>query len=147
MATRIQYATVEDIQNLCLPEAALAGFTREELDTALLSASGEADDYIRASKNPVYPVPLNRWSESFRFHVAAIAAYRVMTKRGYQPQGPDLQLRLLYEDAIKFFTRVSSGGIILDIDPPITTPLYRQARITSLPSRGWVSRRDERDAD
>lgn len=141
MSNRIQYATVQDLEGLCLPAAALEGYSDAEKDVFLLAASGEANDYIRASKDPVYPVPLERWSQALNVHVAAIAAYRLLTHRGYQPQGPDLQLRLLYEDALAYFRRISSGGVKLDIDPPIMPSLTARARVRSYPPRGWGCRR------
>ena len=127
------YATRVDLERLALPAAALAGIPAADQDAALEAASDLADSYLRAR----YTLPLVAWEDDLRRAVAAIAAYDLMVRRGFSPTGADEQLRLRYEDALRWLERVAAGQLhpqIVDSSPvPETTePIGYTA-----PPRGW----------
>lgn len=101
------YATLEDLTRLGLPERALAGIPQEALEAALEGASRLADSYLQAR----YRLPLSAWGADLRRAVAILAAYDILSVRGFAPEGPDEHLRLRAEDAIRWLEGVAKGLI------------------------------------
>lgn len=115
------YCDREQLARYGLPPKALSRFTTEEQDRGLEAASGVVDSYLRAR----YTLPIQRWGLELTRCVAAIAAYDLMTSRGYDPNlAADEQLRLRYEDSLMWLKMVRKNevdpGIVDSKDP--TTP-------------------------
>lgn len=132
------YATAADLARLALPARALTGILLTDQGAALEAASSLADGYLAAR----YTLPLLAWGDDLRRAVSLIAAYDLMTRRGYSPEGGDEQLRLRYEDAIRWLEQVSKGTISpvgLEESPPSATPPPGDSGpvIAERPLRGW----------
>ena len=78
------------------------------------------------------------WGEDVTSHTASIAAYRFMVSTGYAPEGKDELIRMNYEDAIRWFEKVSQGKIKPD-DIVDSTPTVEDggAFVVTKPLRGW----------
>lgn len=115
------YATAADLTRLALPARALTGIAAPDQDAALEAASSLADGYLAAR----YTLPLLAWGDDLKRAVSLIAAYDLMTRRGYNPEGGDEQLRLRYEDGMRWLEQVGKGTISpvgLEESPPSATP-------------------------
>lgn len=128
------YATAEDLERLGIPDRALESVATEEREAALEAASRLADGYLAAQ----FTLPLSAWGDDLRDAVVAIAIYRVMVRRGYDPDGGgNTEIRRRYEDAIAWLERIASGKV----HPAVTdaTPDVDDAApvVISPPRRGW----------
>lgn len=102
------YATPDDMDNLALPAAALSTLSVEAIQAALDAACAEADSYLAGH----YVLPITSWGMDLRQHVCALAAFRALAKRGFNPEAPEAQLaRRLFDDALDWFKRVATGVV------------------------------------
>lgn len=115
------YASMADLRALGLPEAVLASIPEAEQEAALEAASALADSYLRAR----YDLPLAAWGRGLTRAVALIAAYDLMSRRGYDPTRPGQEnLRMRYEDAIRWLEGVAAGKVdpgVVDATPEISS--------------------------
>jgi len=127
------FATEADLEALSLGDA-LDGADTQKLNRALIAASGTATGYLSNQ----YELPLVSWGEDVTSHTASIAAYRFMVSTGYAPEGKDELIRMNYEDAIRWFEKVSQGKIKPD-DIVDSTPTVEDggAFVVTKPLRGW----------
>ena len=126
------YATRDDLARLGLPPAVLSAIPTADQDAALEAASDLADSYLSAR----YTLPLVSWEDDLRRAVAHIAAYDLMVRRGFNPTGADEQIRLRYEDAIRWLEGVARGLLhpqIVDSSPEDLPGPVGYTR----PRRGW----------
>lgn len=118
------YASPADLEALGLPARALQGVPQGDIALALEAASALADSYLRAR----YRLPLQSWGRELARAVVAIAAYDLMSRRGFNPERPeDENLRLRYEDAIRWLEAVAAGRIdpgVVQAPPPGETGAY-----------------------
>jgi phage gp36-like protein len=101
------YATPSDLYRLALRAPALNGISSADQNQALEAASRVADSYLQAR----YQLPLAAWDYDLRRAVAIIAAYDLLSGRGFAPEGSDEHVRLRYEDAIRWLRDVSLGVV------------------------------------
>lgn len=127
------YATRADLTRLSLPAAALAGVPEADQDAALEAASDLADSYLAAR----YTLPLVSWQDDLRRAVCAIAAYDLMVRRGFSPQGADEQLRLRYEDALRWLDLVARGLVSPAIEDSAPGDDGAGPVGYTRPKRGW----------
>lgn len=135
------YATRQDLGRLALPPAAIEGMYDDdaELDAAvtecLTSASGVIDGYLAAR----FVLPLVSWSDDLRRHCSIIAAYDLMSVRGHNPHGPDENLRLRYQDTLRWLRDVADGKIhpIVEDSSEIDPAVGGGPLVASKPPRGW----------
>lgn len=109
-AARQLFATAKDLEALSLGPSILDGVDGQKLNRALVHGSDLAAGYLGGQ----YDLPLLSWSDDLAGHTAAVAAYRFMASIGYAPEGSDEHIRTMYEDAIRWFERVSEGKISPD---------------------------------
>lgn len=122
MAT--QYATRTDLEQLGLVAGALSGIADADVNAALLAASSMADGYLASRYGS--SLPLATWPESLTQHVCAIAAFRLMSAIGFNPEdGAHVVIRMGYDDAIRWLRDVSKGVVTLISAP--TAALTPQA--------------------
>ncbi len=129
------YATSTDFGRLGLPAAATSNVSPQAITAALDSASRKVDGYLADE----FTLPLVTWSDDLREVVCALAAWTVLTTRGFNPDSPsDAAVRTRYDDAIRWLERVADGKIrpvIKDSAPaeqPASAPM-----VFSNPPRGW----------
>lgn len=101
------YATLDDLQSAGLPPGALGTVDLATQQAALVRASRVADTFMRDR----YTLPLCcPYDPALVDWVCQIAAYRLMQRRGFNPNGGiDTSIALGYQDAIKSLTRVANG--------------------------------------
>jgi phage gp36-like protein len=100
------YAVRADLAALGLLSGALSNVPTGTQDAALLAASGVADSYLQSQ----YTLPLTSWGYDLLRAVCIIAAYDLMTSRGYNPVGNvDQNIRLRYLDVIAWLEGIASG--------------------------------------
>lgn len=105
VVTGTQYASQTDLAQLGLAGGALQNVTPTIQDAALLAASALADSYLESR----FTLPLTSWGKDLSRVVCFIAAYDILTSRGYSPQSPDDHIRQRYQDALAWLQEVSQG--------------------------------------
>lgn len=101
------YATRPELYQV-VSQTALGSLTTAEQDAALESASRKADSYLGV----VFELPLTSWGADLKDAVCYLAAYRLMSRRGFLPESGDAELfRDNYKDAIKWLEQVAGGKV------------------------------------
>lgn len=147
-----QYCTPNDVITYAIPATALPkSITQAQLTAACISASAEADSYMRAR----YALPITGsvaggpgvYDPALVRHTAYIAAFTIMSGRGFAPgAGTDQNIRENYYAArgwpdrpgSGFFPGVERQHIHLDVtyNTP-TPPQYNLPQVHSRPPRGF----------
>ena len=135
-----RYASTTDLGRLGVATQALSGLDAATREDALDACSSLADGYLSGR----YTLPLSAWADDLRLHVAGMAAFRLLAARGYDPnRGADAAIRMLWDDAIRWLERVSSGSVtpagIVDATPEEQEEIPHVAAVTNA-SRGWCRR-------
>jgi phage gp36-like protein len=149
-----QYATRADLANLGLIGAALSSVSPATQDAALLAASAIADSQLQGQ----FVLPITSWGQDLVRAVCIIAAYDLLTSRGYGPQqGVDDNIRKRFEDAMHWLDRVSKGeetpAYLIDssisqsgqtMPPPVDgSTVFSTSggfQMQTSPTRGWTDR-------
>ena len=143
-----QYAQVQDLTTYGLPATALQSpnLPVQVQNAALSDASDIADSYLRGR----YSLPLIAWGSELTQAVCRIAAYNLLSVRGYNPgASADVNIRDRYVDAIDWLNKVQRQAVHPNVTPqPNQTPNFNQPFVTSFsvistatgqkaPQRGW----------
>jgi Mu-like prophage major head subunit gpT len=103
---QMAYATRTDLTRFGIASSALAGVAEAAQEAALAAASDVADSYLRSR----YELPLVTYGDDLRRAVCAIAAWDILTVRGYDPnRGGDEAVKLRHDSALKWLADVSLG--------------------------------------
>jgi len=129
------YCEPSDIWTHGIPKVAVQQMPLELLAEKCLSASDEAAGYLASA----YELPMVSLDKACVKHVACIATYELMRPRGYKADsGKDDQIRQGYDDALKWFNRIASGGLrppgMVDSSADVTES---EVYVESGASRGW----------
>lgn len=128
------YCGADKFQSIGLPADALRDIPTDVLAEALRAASALADTYL----DSYYDLPLLSWTADLDRAVASIAAYDVMSFRGFNPAaGDNNNFRDRYLDAIKWLQWVSqhgATGIVGSVESE-DPPEGGSAAIASMPRR------------
>ena len=113
----------------------------DDIDLALEAASDQISEAFPSS----WVLPLTQWSKSVTEKTCEIAAYKLLSVRGYNPAaGADPIVRLNYEDALKWVEMVASGLRTPDVTDSSTQPVEGRPSYLPIPvtsrSRGWTER-------
>ena len=147
-----QYCQPSDVTTYALPATAIpASITTGDINQACISASGEADSYMRARYSlPLgqnYPQggPYTTYDPTLVRHTAYIAAFILMSFRGFTPMdGSDQMIRENYYKAVGWPVRPGSGyfpGIERQnihpdvVQAGVTPPQYNLPQVWSSPPR------------
>lgn len=137
------YATQPDLEQHGYPAAVLEGLDSPTIDAALERASQEADGALRGAG---YRTPLATWSADLTGAVVSIAAWYLMSRRGFDPErGADAVIRQRFEDAQEWLTAIANRRRRVAVcteppapDPPPAEVAVRGAVVTVTNSRrGW----------
>jgi phage gp36-like protein len=112
------YATTTDLAQYAVNPSAFASVSAQNQQAQLDAASTVAEGYLADQYHlPIvapYPVDL-------KIAVCSIAAFYLMSFRGFQPDGKDIVIRQRYEDAISWLKSIATGTItpagIIDSTP------------------------------
>jgi phage gp36-like protein len=118
----MRYAEASDLESpsLGLPPRALEDVDPDDTRRALEDASSLASGYLGRR----FTLPLIAWGNDLKGCVCKIAAYNLLTGLGFNPisGSADEQVRLRYEDAMRWLTDVSKGIVypdgLTDSSPP-----------------------------
>ena len=97
----------------------------ENLNAVIDQSEGEADGYIGSR----YPVPLDPVPPVVKAFVLDIAVYRLKGRRQGVEEGSDAHRR--YQDALKFFEKISKGIISLGANTPAPKTTSHTVKISS----------------
>lgn len=133
------YATRTDLTRFGLPSGALTGIADATQDAALEAASDVADSYMRSR----YTLPLTGYGDDLKRAVCAIAAWDLLSTRGYDPnRGSDEAVRMRADDAKGWLKDISAGKAA--VSGGVTTPgpsrfsrVATAASVRSDSKRGW----------
>lgn len=109
-SAHVLYAKVADVGIHAIPAEAIKSVSVAEQAACCLAATDEADGYIGGGKT----LPLTAWGDDLTAKVAEIAAFKIMKRRGFQPQGTDELIVKGRDDAISWLKGVGNGSI----EPP-----------------------------
>lgn len=129
------YATQADLARFGVMASATQAIPSASLDAALSSASRVLDSYFRAR----YSLPLLDWDDSVREKTCWIAAYNVLSMRGFsQDAGRDEQVRMRYESAVAWAEGVERQRVHPRVtQTAVAAPSYQFPQISTSPKRGW----------
>lgn len=127
------YATIADLNEAGLAPGAIGSVDYTTQLRALERASRVADTYLRDRYTlPLY-CPID---QSLVDAVVQIASWRLMSRRGFDPNMPgDATIRVGYEDAIKWLTRIANGQAQICVTQ--SNPASYQPEVGSTAPRGW----------
>jgi len=102
------YATPGDVKSLSLPPEALSGFTDVQIDEALQKETAFADGYLKTQ----FSLPLAVWGDDLRANTADRAGFRLMRRRGFNPNDDSDQILVkMQDDAVAWLKGVAGGHI------------------------------------
>jgi phage gp36-like protein len=140
------YATLTDLTVYGLPATALGALSSTVQQAALDDASDIVDSYLRGR----YVLPLLAWGTEITQAVCRIAAYNLLSVRGYNPaSGADENIRNRYTDSITWLSQVQRQAAHPNVTASQDTQnVQQQPNVTSFsvvslgngavaPNRGW----------
>ena len=137
MVAPLQYTSASEFDAFMMPATVFVNVPTPVKDIALQFGSGVAAGFVRKRK----VLPLLSWGDDLKANVAELAAYYLVSRRGYKPQsGSNETIRLRYDDAIAWLTSVSKGDIeLVDCVDSSTTPGVDEASplVASDPLVNW----------
>jgi phage gp36-like protein len=109
MATPTPYAVQADLTNYGVASVANFGpLTSGQLQAALDAANALADSYLAAQ----HTLPLTAWGKDLTEAVIAVARFKLLTSRGFNPEGDHAAAIVeAKKDAIRWFEGVANGSI------------------------------------
>ncbi len=127
------YANLDDLSEAGVAVGALGSVSFTTQQRALQRASRIADSYLRDRYNLPLECP---YDQGLVDAVVQIATWRLMQRRGFNPNDPsDVSLRMGYEDAVKWLTRVANGQAQLCVVQAV--PASLQPTVGTNPARGY----------
>jgi phage gp36-like protein len=107
-----QYVTRTEFADQGLPAEALTGLSNATIDEALVWASSVCDMYLRKR----HKLPLVAWEEDLRALVCDLAAWRILKRKGFNPNAPAHQAIVKsYDEAILTLKDLVKGLIELGV--------------------------------
>jgi phage gp36-like protein len=142
------YAQTADLYRYGAPASAFGTISGSDQQAALDDASARVDEFLAAR----YPLPLISWPSSITEYTCRIAAWNLISGRGYNPavgNEGDQNLKARYDDAIAQLTMIQKQqrhpAVVAQ---PAQAPTYAQPTVTTSSvidvgtgacgqSRGW----------
>jgi phage gp36-like protein len=136
------YCEPSEIGRYGVNAEAIGELNDELITPVIVAVSDEIDTYLRQQ----YVLPLTRWGSDITKAAAVMAAWEIISVRGFKPGEniEDSPLRLRYEDVKAWLKMVAAGTVAPDVDDSDTsTPAAGaqsgSARVTSNSQRGYFS--------
>ena len=130
-----RYALPADLVRLAISANALTGITSDAQQVALDAASSKAEGYLGAA----FRTPLLAWGDDVKLAVCQIAAFALLSGRGFAPQGAGSNDAVLtsHDAAIGWLKDVARGHVkpagVTDTSPSAVSV----STVSSKPQRGW----------
>jgi phage gp36-like protein len=122
--TSYAYATRAEMYSMGIAQAALTGMSTDSQDMALEAASRMVDSYVRPRAGVPFPNPA---PYEIKRATCVIAAWDLITSRGYSPQGVDQAVQNRYESTILWLRDVATGKAQLDYENDATPSTVEHA--------------------
>lgn len=129
------WVDADDLAAYGVQAAAFANVDSGDVTKALEGASEVAASYLRSRIQPTQII--TSVGEDVKMHICMIAAYNLMSVRGFKPSG-DTQLAIRAEQARSWFRSVGRGETTPAIVTTTAEPQRTGARVLSSPPRGWA---------
>lgn len=130
------YVTDDDLVAHGVSPEAIKRITPDVTAAIRSGASRTADLYLAER----YSLPLVTWGDDLKQIVAAIATYRILTRRGWNPNDPNnAGIVALYKQALSDLQQVKVGNLSLDVVDTSSEPDQEPDIWTSEP-RGYYDR-------
>lgn len=141
----MSYASVAQFYVYGLPQTAVGAMTAAQIQGALDTASSEIDGYF---KGRPYALPLTAWGIEVVRWCCVMAAWELLSVRGFNPAGADAVLRIRWEDTMKTLREVQRKAYHPDVTEGSQSvagrvqPIVRSFSVTTStgqtgPNRGW----------
>jgi phage gp36-like protein len=130
------YGTQTDLAQLgTVPADVLATISSDDQNAELEAQSRVADSYLAAR----FILPLSAYGKDLVNAVCSMAAYVLMARRGYAPDGHDSVFRQRFDDAIAWLRDVSRGLVspVGIVDSSAVLGSSVGARVIAPAARGW----------
>jgi phage gp36-like protein len=101
------YAAPSDVADFAFPQDAIASVPAGVQAFACLAATDEAATYLAGR----FTLPLTEWTTDLTMHVAMMAGYQIMKRRGFQPQGFDELIVKGRDDAIAYLKMIATNKL------------------------------------
>lgn len=135
------YAALADLTNYGVQSTAVFGsLSSAQQQKALDAANALADGYLAAK----FKLPLTSWGEDLREAVVAIARFKLLVSRGFNPEGHAAEAIVdAKNDAIRWFEGISKGvvnPVVTDSGQPGQTggPYVEQGASDPVNAGGFV---------
>jgi phage gp36-like protein len=123
------YASLADLYKYGAPATAFGVLSGADQQAGLDEASAKIDEFLAAR----YPLPLISWPVSITEYAARIAAYNLLSVRGYNPaigNEGDTSLKSRYDDAIRQLTLIQKQQMHpAVVAQPNQAPTYEQPAV------------------
>lgn len=123
------YATLTDLYRYGAPATAFGDLADSDLQAGLDEASTKVDEFLAAR----YPLPLISWPVSITEYTCRIAAYNLISVRGFNPalgNEGDQQLEKRYTHAIAQLTLIQKQQLHpAVVAQPSQAPTYAQPTV------------------
>lgn len=131
------YGTIAGLYIQGIRAEALTAFTADDKNSALEAASRTIDSYMRG-----FTLPFTAVGTDVARATHIIAAYDLLSGRGFNPEGIDKNLRDRYDDILVWLGKVADGKVIPTVtdSTPTVNEMLPSPRVISASSRGYSSR-------
>lgn len=131
------YCDPADLPTYGVNATALAPIPAPVQQGACDASSAIIDSYFRDR----YRLPLTAWGTDVRRAAAVLSVYDLLVVRGYNPAaGADLNLRLRYEDTLRWLLQVSRQEVQANVTPTQDQAEgYDAPAIATSAQRGWTT--------
>ncbi len=131
------YGSIDGLYLQGIRAEALTSFTAAQKGAALEGASRMIDSFMTG-----FTLPFTAVGTDMDRAANVIAAYDLMSSRGLNPEGTDQNLRLRYEDVMKWLAMVAAGTVVPVVtdSTPETNEQFARPGVISSSSRGYSTR-------
>lgn len=128
-------ATPDDVASYAFPARVSDALDPLIAAVACLAATEETATYLAGR----FTFPLLSWGLDITMHVAKMAGYLIMARRGFQPGGSDDLIVKGRDDAISYFRMISKNELYPTsiVDSDVVNVGVTDAYIVSLPGSQW----------
>lgn len=134
----ISFANLDQFDALGLPAASMSGLSGTKKVEGLAAATELASGILSVR----YTLPIVAWGNDLSQAVCKLGAYDLLSVRGFNPDGDDQNVRMRYDDALKWLMAVANSkanamGLVDSSTTPTTPEDGGGVEIVTHSPRGW----------